>query len=230
MQEKSPTNIVSGASIRLSANGSQSITLTGNSEPRVDSRLIAQHLGLQHKSVFKLVRDYAADFREIDQLRFENSLGKRQQGGGNPERYALLTEDQAYLLLTFNRNTKRVRELKVNLIKAFREARQSLDIRSAEYLPAYHRLHDQIALLAEGSPNERFAHINVNRAINKAIGIESGQRRTLPLPRQAMLIVAQSMASEAMSGAHDHHHGYQQARAVLQRLNTILIGSAAHDA
>lgn len=204
--------------------GKDSITLSGTAaEPRVDSRLLAQYLGNQHGSVVKLLTAYTDDFRELGILRFE--IGEIR-GRGQPERYALLNEDQAYLLLTYSRNTKRVRELKVRLVLAFREARQRADLHGAEYLPTYHGLHDEIARLAHDSSNARFVHLNVNRAINQAVGIESGSRRYLNAARQSTLVVAQSIAAQAMAGAHDHHQGYQQARTALQRLGTVLIGGA----
>lgn len=202
------------------------ITLSDSAkEPRVDSRLLALYLGVQHESIQRLLTTYTDDFRELGVFRFE--IGKpASAAGGRPERYALLNEDQAYLLLTYSRNTKRARELKVRLVKAFREARQRLDIRNQEYLPTYHELHDEIAHLAGGSSHEKFVHMNINRAINKAVGIEPGQRRSLPLPRQSAVIVAQAVASRAMLAAHDHHDGYLQAKNALQRLNIVLIGSA----
>lgn len=88
-------------------------------EPRVDSRQVAYHLGVQHESSMKLIRGYRADFEELGVLRFE--IGKPSAGakGGRPEEWTLLTEDQAYLLLAFSRNTPRVRALKVALVKAF---------------------------------------------------------------------------------------------------------------
>lgn len=48
------------------------------------------------------------------------------------------------MLLTYSRNTTKVRALKLNLVKAFSEARRAIDIRKAEYLPEYHALHDAI--------------------------------------------------------------------------------------
>ncbi len=190
-----------------------SIILTGSStEPRIDSRLIAQVLGNKHQNVRELLTDYVDDFRELGILRFQTG---EIAGRGQPERYALLNEDQAYLLLTYSRNTAKVRQLKVRLVLAFREARQAQDIHQTEYLPTYHSLHDEIARLADGADKQRYVHMNVNRAINKAVGVKSGERHTLPLPSKAMLIVAQSVA-------HDHKDGYQAAKVALQDLNHAL--------
>lgn len=66
-------------------------------EPRVDTRELATHLGLQHQNVFEMVKDYRTDFEALGLLRFET--GKpRGAKGGRPERYAALNEDQCYLL------------------------------------------------------------------------------------------------------------------------------------
>lgn len=96
-------------------------------EARVDSRLIADQLGIQHESSMRLMRGYKADFEELGILRFE--IGEII-GRGQPEQFALINEDQAYLLLAYSRNTKRVRALKVNLVKAFRDARNKAGLDS----------------------------------------------------------------------------------------------------
>lgn len=199
------------------------VLCTVKSEPRIDSRLMAQHLGNQHQHVRELLTDYADDFRELGILRFQTG---EIRGRGQPERYALLNEDQAYLLLTYSRNTKRVRELKVRLVRAFREARQAADLSTAEYLPTYHALHDEIQALAEHSANARFVHMNLNKLVNRAVGIGSGERQRLPVPHKSLVVVAQSVAASALRGAHDHHQGYEQAKVALQRLGAVLIGGA----
>lgn len=89
-------------------------------EQRVDSRVIAGQLGVQHKNSYNLIKRYEADFRGLGILAFQT---EEIRGRGQPEKFALLTEDQTYLLLTYSRNTKKVRALKVNLVMAFREAR-----------------------------------------------------------------------------------------------------------
>ena len=106
-------------------------------ERRVDSRLLAEQLGSQHKNSIELIDKYADKIRRFGHLPFQTEVGKRVQGGGKAERFALLNEDQAFFLLSLSRNTGRVVELKSNLIMAFREARyghacQTLEIRKKE--------------------------------------------------------------------------------------------------
>lgn len=197
-------------------------------EPRIDSRILAQHLGNTHQHVHELLTSYIGDFRELGILRFQTGNPPAGSTGGRPEKYAMLNEDQAYLLLTYSRNTAKVRALKVRLVKAFRETRQAQDLTKAEYLPTYHALHDEIRALAGQSPNKRFIHMNVNKLVNKAVGIGAGKRGRLDVPRRSMLIAAQYVASTAMHGAADHHEGYVQAKHALDRLGVTLLGDDHH--
>lgn len=120
------------------------LTLTGD-EPRVDSRVLAEQLGTQHKSSIELIDKYADKIRRFGHLPFQTEVGKRVQGGGKAERFALLNEDQAFFLLALSRNTDRVVELKSSLIMAFREARyghacQTLEARKKEASSSGRRL------------------------------------------------------------------------------------------
>ena len=192
-------------------------------EPRVDTRLLADRLELQHASVFKLVQGYESDFAEFGKVRFE--IGPT--ASGQQQRYALLNEDQSYLLLTFSRNTPTVRELKVALVKAFRAARVAREAVETDYLPGYHELHEIVGAKASKSANERFVHMNVNKLVNKTVGIDAGKRRTIPAPIKARVIVAQEIAALAFQAANDHHDGYEKAKGALETLSQALIGNAA---
>ena len=189
--------------------------VTAGAESRIDSRLLARNLGTKHQSFFELVKNYRADFEEFGILRFKTG---EINGRGQPEKFALLNEDQAYLALSYSRNTLRVRNLKVKLVKAFGEARRAAQVNALEYLPSYHALHDEIHALAAGSSHERHIHINVNRLVNKVVSIEAGQRGTAPAITQSLIVVAQSIAAKAMRSAADHHTGYQLAKESLQTL------------
>lgn len=200
-----------------------------NETARIDTRVLAAHLKKKrHQDVFELVKRYEGRLLELGKLLFQTGASADSRTG-QTERFALLTEDQAFFVLTLSRNTPTVVDLKVKLVKAFGEARRAAQVNGAEYLPTYHALHDAVHELAAGSSNERFIHMNVNRLINKAAGIEAGQRARADLPQQAMLTVAQAVAAQAMGRAPDHQTGYQQAKAALVSLSrlTMLEGAAA---
>lgn len=194
--------------------------IASKAEARIDSRLLASHLESQHESLIKAISTHRAYFEQLGKVRFQigASPGSRT---GQAVRFALLNEDQAYLLLTYSRNTARVRTLKVRLVKSFREARIRADIRIAEYLPTYHQLHDAIHHVAEGSPNERFVHSNINKLVNTAAGLDAGARHSASLPQQSMLTVAQAIAVTALLEARDHREGYQRIKQALATLNTV---------
>lgn len=74
-----------------------------------------------------LIRTYQSDFEVFGEVTLVAAEGKPLQHGGfsNPETYYYLNEDQSYLLLTYSKNTPKVRQAKVNLVKAFKEAREN---------------------------------------------------------------------------------------------------------
>ncbi len=60
-------------------------------------------------------------------MRFEIAVGYRSQGGGNPQKYALLTEEQTYAYMSYSKNTVQARTCKRLLVKAFTEAKARLE-------------------------------------------------------------------------------------------------------
>ena len=194
---------------------------THKNDVRVDSRLLANHLGNQHRPVMVLIEKYAESFATFGKVLFQKAPSTNSLTG-QQERYALLNEDQSFFLLALSRNNTRVVDLKVKLIQAFSEARRVADQRQTEYLPTYHRLRDTIHLLAGESTNEKFVHMNFNKLVNKTAGLVAGQRPKACLSQQAMLIVAQAVATQAMQGATDHHDGYQLAKRSLSALAAVM--------
>ena len=202
-------------------------TLTAvKAEPRIDSRLLAESLGTEHQSTFELLKEHRTDFEELGKVRFETGASPGSKTG-QTERFALLNEDQSYLLLTYSRNTARTRQLKVKLVKAFGEARRAAGQHGTEYLPSYHQLHVELHALAAGSDHERHVHMNVNRLINKVVGLEAGQRSAASLPQQSLLAVAQAVAVKAAQGAADHRAGYQRIKSAMVALSAATLGLEA---
>ncbi len=185
-------------------------------EPRIDSRLIADSLGVKHQNTYELIKSYKSDFEELGLLRFQTGAVKEAGGRGTKYiKYAMLNEDQAYLLLTYSRNTAKVRALKVKLVQAFRDARKALESHQTEYLPGYHAMHDELAHL---DANSRYIHMNFNRLVNKAVGIGSGERNSLPFPHKSMLVAAQFIAASAAHTASNSKEAYQKAKDALHAL------------
>ena len=93
----------------------------------VDSRLIAEDLGIQHKNFLATLDKYLEEIEEDwGAVAFETREFKTSQGNVSTERVAFLTEPQATLLMTYSRNTEVVRRCKRQLVKAFTKAKLAL--------------------------------------------------------------------------------------------------------
>lgn len=219
--------------------GKSHITLTqSKGEPRADSRTLAEQLGNDHDNVIQLLKKYPADFKQFGILRFETGVIK---GRGQPEQFAHLNEDQCYLLLAYSRNTAKVRALKINLVKAFREARDRASVTDAQYLPFYHAMHDEVAAMAQrakalGSDTpEQVFHINANKALNSAMGIASGQRGSLDMGQCLILTTLQAIyrrhLHSALESGADHREAGRKAKdavlAYMASAGELLLGDAA---
>ena len=94
----------------------------------VDSRLIARELGIKHKNFLATIDKYREEIEEDwGQFAFKTETVTNSVGASNTAKYALLTEPQATLLMTYSKNTEKVRICKRKLVKAFESAKQVLD-------------------------------------------------------------------------------------------------------
>ena len=102
------------------------VTLNKSQCPVTTSVIIAEHVGMEHASVIKLVRKNLLDFNEFGNIGFEiqNSIG-----AGRPTEYAILNEQHATLLITYMRNSEVVKKFKMTLVKAFFDMRNKLNNR-----------------------------------------------------------------------------------------------------
>jgi len=93
----------------------------------VDSRHVADLFNIQHKSLRELIESHEAELTRLGFWRFEtakitNDLGRTTKG--RPEKFYWLTFDQVIYLLTLTKSTAETREFRVQLILAFRAARE----------------------------------------------------------------------------------------------------------
>ena len=91
-------------------------------EARASSEVIAHAAGLPHHGIIQTIRRYKVDFEVFGKIALEVRLIRR----GKPIEFAMLNEHQATLLLTFLRNSPRVVQLKIALVKEFFRMRDEL--------------------------------------------------------------------------------------------------------
>lgn len=104
----------------------QTVVTIENDTPLADSRAIAETLGVDHRSFFRLITDYQEEIeKDFGSLRFQIAVKKDNRGGEQPK-YALLNENQTYTLMMYTQNTEQARNCKRMLVKAFAEARRQL--------------------------------------------------------------------------------------------------------
>lgn len=106
--------------------------VTQNDHFVVDSRLIADELGIEHATLLKTIKKHLDRLERKEPVRFEIDVVKRPQGGTYEVSYCYLNEYQATLLMTFSRNTEQVLDCKEKLVDAFEKAKQIIK----EVIPA----------------------------------------------------------------------------------------------
>lgn len=95
----------------------------------VDSRLIADRLGITHKSFMETVYKFQARVEQrFGQLRFKTETVRNSVGALNDIKIVMLTKPQAEIYMTFSRNTEQVIECKLDLVEAFNKAESSIGI------------------------------------------------------------------------------------------------------
>lgn len=156
---------------------------------RTDSRQLASFLDHRHRTILENIDKYSQELLELSPLPFETEKGKELPTGGfaKATRYALLTEDQCYFILTLMRNNDRVVRAKLELVKAFRDARgqlaqrdmarlESKTVRIAE-TTAIQRLVDYAT--GAGSSNADKYYTAITKMTNDVLGIAAGSRDAL---------------------------------------------------
>lgn len=93
----------------------------------VDSRLIAERLGIQHESFLKTIRKHRERIEQkFGHLRFEIGTVRNSVGAVNETTFVMLTEPQATTLMTLSKNTDQVVECKLDLVDAFEKAKHAI--------------------------------------------------------------------------------------------------------
>ncbi len=99
-----------------------------DAEPFTTSKIVAEHGGVKHETVQRLIRNYEDDLKEFGKVGFQI----RALESGQSEKIYRLNEEQATLLITYMKNTQPVRNFKKALVRQFYAMRTELNRRHIE--------------------------------------------------------------------------------------------------
>jgi hypothetical protein len=90
---------------QIAANSVKLNVISQGDELVVDSRLIANRLGLQHESLTKTIKKYATRFQAMGNLRFEIGTSTNSVGATHQTSFCYLNEKQCNMLIGLSKNT-----------------------------------------------------------------------------------------------------------------------------
>ncbi|HEK2024313.1 TPA: Rha family transcriptional regulator [Proteus mirabilis] len=178
------------------------ILIQHKTEPRIDSRLFAKRAGLQHRSLYKLIKNNIKQLREFGSLpSFEIAAVKETGARGiKHNRYYLLNESQFDFVcrIVRGRNHEQMTQFKLDVTKAFSKKRAAEPIRR-EYLPHYHESRDALRDLGA----EKHHYINLARTENRLTGLLTGERASADEQQLGLLVCMQKIERAAFQDAID---------------------------
>lgn len=114
----------------------------------VDSRLIAEELGIEHKTLMENINTHISKIESaFGAVSVEPRELKTTQGNTVSKRVAFLTEDQATFVMTLSRNTDKVIDAKIRLVTAFSRAKSALQSISPELLSMLSNMTEHMSTL-----------------------------------------------------------------------------------
>lgn len=94
-----------------------------NGQPFTTSLVVADETGNQHKNILELIRENRTDLNEVGRVAFETRPFETA-GGTQRREVAVLDEPASALLMTYLRNTPKVKDFKKRLVAGFYELRR----------------------------------------------------------------------------------------------------------
>ena len=117
----------------------------------VDSRLIAEELGIEHRTLKETIKNYENQLSSLTLLRSETLKGKSLPQGGfaKGEVFYWLNEEQSTFVMMLSRNTPQVVDAKLKLARAFNAAKQIFQVISPELLSIFSEMNTRMKVLSE---------------------------------------------------------------------------------
>jgi phage regulator Rha-like protein len=176
-------------------------------ELRTDSRDLASLLDHRHRTIFESITKYSAELSELGLLPFETERLKTDHLGEREHKFVMLNEDQCYFVLTLMRNNAHVVKSKLQLVKAFRDARSQLAMRDIARVDGkqVRRLETKAIsdlveyAKAKGSKSAEKYYMQITKMTNSMLGISAGERDTLDARALGDIAVMEKIVANAVS-------------------------------
>lgn len=195
-------NALTGSGQTHSKISQEAILIQHRTEPRIDSRLFAKRAGLQHRSLYKLIKNNVKQLRELGSLPSFEIAAVKETGarGVKHNRYYLLNENQFDFMcrIVRGRDHEKMTQFKLDVTKAFSKKRAAEPIRR-EYLPNYHESRDALRDLGA----ERHHYIILARTENQAAGLLTGERHSADNHQLGLLVCMQRIEQVTFQNAID---------------------------
>lgn len=148
--------------------------------PFTTSEVIAEFSGVTRHAVQTLIQNYESDFAEFGRVSFEMQPLPTNGGIQNVKVYRL-NEEQATLLMTYLKNTEKVRSFKKELVRQFYAMRRELvqrQVNRAKQIQTRRDMTDAIRDYVPDSPHKamRYKHYT-DLAYRAAFGKSAAQLR-----------------------------------------------------
>jgi len=144
-------------------------------EPRVDSRLISQELGIEHKHTLEMIRKYRERFERYGKVAFKTAPSLNP-GSCQNVTVGYLNEQQSTFLVTLSRNSEQAVDLKQKLTDSYYHYKNQFALKvPTTYAEALQLAADQAKKIEEDRPKveyfERVADSDGLHAIGEAAKI-----------------------------------------------------------
>ncbi|AWZ38625.1 Rha family transcriptional regulator [Ligilactobacillus murinus] len=194
-------------------------------EPYTTPEIIAEHTGIEYRSISDLIRRNKADLEYFGVLRFE-IVKPTSKKGGRPKKIYHLNEQQATTLITFLDNTPQVKAFKVALVSEFFKMRDELTkrkINRIEEKPLRKTLTDAVK---EWEHRTDWSYNHISNLLYKAVtGMNAKQLKKARNPQsKASLDVLTSEEQEQYKKLETRVIGYLLAQMTFSQIKAMLNG------
>lgn len=192
-------------------------------EPYTTPEVIAEHTGIEYRSISDLIRRNKSELEYFGILRFEIV---KINGRGRPKKVYHLNEQQATTLITFLDNTPQVKSFKVALVAQFFKMRDELTkrkINRIEEKPLRKTLTDAIK---EWEHRTDWSYNHISNLLYKAVtGMNAKQLKKARNPQsKASLDILTSEEQEQYKQLETRVIGYLLAQMTFGQIKAMLNG------